>query len=241
MISMTSQNLVAPRPLNLHCGFKTNPEARCSLRKVSSFEGNVANFSYAKSKNLRLSRCNAAPRSEGGEKAATSEDDAEGEDIYVGSGRYVKGDPKDYPDKEDIGFFLGATGGFAGGEQGLKDFVTKSQEQREKEKYDSVMAMTVSKPSAKATKMALPMLMPGMNAKVINPSNPFCGFTGIVQRVSDGKVSIIFEGGCWDKNLAFLVDDVEKSDAPPGSNPKSATLQPLIDALKAADPNPVES
>jgi hypothetical protein len=34
-------------------------------------------------------------------------------------GRVIKDDPKRYPDKENKGFFIGATGGWAGGEAGL--------------------------------------------------------------------------------------------------------------------------
>jgi len=244
MISMTSYNLVAPKAVNtLHHGVKPTPEVRNPLRstfrKFSCFEGNAAQFFVVKNSTIRLNRCSATPRSEGGEKASSSEGDVE--DIYIGGGEYVKDDPKKYPRKEDLGFFLGVTGGFAGGEAGVKTFVKETTAEREKAKYDSMMAVTVSNPSAKATKLALPLLMPGMNAKVINPNNAFFGFTGIVQRVTDGKVSVIFEGGCWDKNLAFLIEDVEKSDAPPGSNPKSAVLLPLIEALKAADPTPAES
>ena len=48
---------------------------------------------------------------------------AEGdEDVYVGQGRYMKADPKKLPGKEDLGFFIGATGGFAGGEELLWQF-----------------------------------------------------------------------------------------------------------------------
>jgi len=42
--------------------------------------------------------------------------------IYVGNETYVKDDARLYPGKEDVGFFSGATGGFAGGEVGLKRF-----------------------------------------------------------------------------------------------------------------------
>ncbi|GAX75402.1 hypothetical protein CEUSTIGMA_g2846.t1 [Chlamydomonas eustigma] len=54
-----------------------------------------------------------------------------GDEIYLGfpkgdyapregrKGRVIKDDPKKYPDKENRGFFIGATGGWAGGEAGL--------------------------------------------------------------------------------------------------------------------------
>lgn len=60
----------------------------------------------------------------------------QGDKIYVGfkkseielqkagaGGGYIIDDPRKYPDKEDIGFLQGATGGFAGGEKGIKQLV----------------------------------------------------------------------------------------------------------------------
>ncbi len=38
-------------------------------------------------------------------------------------GRFIEDDPTRYPGKEDIGFLAGATGGWAGGEAGLKQFI----------------------------------------------------------------------------------------------------------------------
>lgn len=38
-------------------------------------------------------------------------------------GRFIADDPNKYPDKENVGPMLGATGGFAGGEAGLQQFV----------------------------------------------------------------------------------------------------------------------
>lgn len=42
-------------------------------------------------------------------------------------GRVVVDDPRKYPNKEDIGFFAGATGGFAGGEYGLRRFIEEGE------------------------------------------------------------------------------------------------------------------
>eukprot|EP00873_Tetraselmis_striata_P043667 jgi/Tetstr1/463931/TSEL_008737.t1 len=59
----------------------------------------------------------------------------EGQDlIYIGKskgeapapgkpGKFIKDSAKKYPGKEDVGIMYGATGGFAGGEEGLKQFV----------------------------------------------------------------------------------------------------------------------
>ena len=67
------------------------------------------------------------------------------EDVYVGSGKVIRDDPKKYPSKEDAGFLqgksslspehtqrcrfpAGATGGWAGGEPGLQKFVDTLEE-----------------------------------------------------------------------------------------------------------------
>ena len=42
--------------------------------------------------------------------------------------------------------------------------------------------------------MRAPMLMPGMNAIVVDEQNQYHQFTGIVQRVTDGKVSPLPRG-----------------------------------------------
>lgn len=46
---------------------------------------------------------------------------AEETDIYVGKGRYMKGDPKKYPTRNEWG-----VGGWAGGEAGLKKFLEEN-------------------------------------------------------------------------------------------------------------------
>lgn len=40
-------------------------------------------------------------------------------------GRFIEDDPSRYPAKEDVGFMSGATGGWAGGEAGLKKFIAE--------------------------------------------------------------------------------------------------------------------
>jgi hypothetical protein len=45
--------------------------------------------------------------------------------------------------------------------------------------------------------------MPGMNAICTNPNHQYHMFTGIVQRVTDGKAQVLFEGGNWDKSITF--------------------------------------
>ncbi|GBF96556.1 hypothetical protein Rsub_09139 [Raphidocelis subcapitata] len=48
-------------------------------------------------------------------------------------GRFILDDPSKYPAKEDLGFFAGATGGFAAGEKGVKQFVRDGELQLRKE------------------------------------------------------------------------------------------------------------
>mmetsp|Transcript_13076 Transcript_13076/g.36785 ORF Transcript_13076/g.36785 Transcript_13076/m.36785 type:complete len:339 (-) Transcript_13076:299-1315(-) len=43
--------------------------------------------------------------------------------IYIGKETFIKDEGRKYPDKEDIGLLYGATGGFAGGEEGLKKYI----------------------------------------------------------------------------------------------------------------------
>jgi hypothetical protein len=38
---------------------------------------------------------------------------------------------------------------------------------------------------------------------VINLDDTYYGFQGLVQRISDGKVAVLFEGGNWDKLVTF--------------------------------------
>lgn len=71
----------------------------------------------------------ATPATAAAPKAAASSDKRA--DIYIGfpkndyapragrKGRFITDDPSKYPAKEDLGFFAGATGGWAGGEAGL--------------------------------------------------------------------------------------------------------------------------
>lgn len=56
------------------------------------------------------------------------------------------------------------------------------------------------------------MLLPGSTVKVINPQDTYYGFTGLVQRLSDGKVAVLFEGGNWDKLISFRMSELEEVD-----------------------------
>ena len=68
---------------------------------------------------------------------------------------------------------------------------------------------------------------------VKNPNNPFYMYCGIVQRITDGKAGVIFEGGHWDRLVTFGLEEVERREkGPPGTNPKSVVLEPLSEELE---------
>ncbi len=60
------------------------------------------------------------------------------------------------------------------------------------------------------------MILPGSAVKVINANDTYFGFQGLVQRVTDGKVAVLFEGGNWDKLITFRLSEVELVDATAG-------------------------
>ena len=47
------------------------------------------------------------------------------------------------------------------------------------------------------------MILPGSTIRVKNSNDIYYGFQGFVQRVTDGKAAVIFEGGNWDKMVTF--------------------------------------
>jgi hypothetical protein len=64
------------------------------------------------------------------------------------------------------------------------------------------------------------MILPGSAVQVTNPTDTYYGFQGLVQRVSDGKVAVLFEGGNWDKLITFRLSEVELVDATAGRKKK---------------------
>ncbi len=64
------------------------------------------------------------------------------------------------------------------------------------------------------------MILPGSAVKVINANDTYYGFQGLVQRISDGKVAVLFEGGNWDKLITFNFSDLEAVDATAGRKKK---------------------
>ncbi|KAI9174170.1 hypothetical protein LWI28_013129 [Acer negundo] len=125
---------------------------------------------------------------------------------------------------------LGLTGGFPGGEKGLKQFIEKNPPPPKIPSVSdsgNVVGLTATK---KPKAPELPLLMPGMFAIVKNSNNPFFMYTGIVQRITDGKAGVLFEGGNWDRLVTFRLDELQHRDkGPPGKNPKSAILEEMLE------------
>ncbi|KAF8674850.1 hypothetical protein HU200_047981 [Digitaria exilis] len=130
---------------------------------------------------------------------------------------------------------LGLTGGFPGGEVGLKGFIAKNPPPPRPSKK-SVSSQPQAGLSAPPRAPELPLFLPGMVVLVKNPNNAYHMYCGIVQRVTDGKVAVLFEGGNWDRLITFNLDELEgREKGPPMVNPKSVVLEDLIADLDDDD------
>lgn len=124
---------------------------------------------------------------------------------------------------------LGLTGGFPGGEKGLQQFIEKNPPPKKSAAADSGYLMEFAS-SKKPKAPQLPLLMPGMIAIVKNPTNPFYMYCGIVQRITDGRAGVLFEGGNWDRLVTFRLEELERREkGPPMKNPKSCVFEPLLE------------
>ncbi len=54
------------------------------------------------------------------------------------------------------------------------------------------------------------MILPGATVKVTNADDTYYRFEGLVQRLSDGKAAVLFEGGNWDKLVTFNLAELEE-------------------------------
>jgi NAD(P)H dehydrogenase subunit S len=54
------------------------------------------------------------------------------------------------------------------------------------------------------------MILPGSVVKITNKTDTYYNFQGFVQRITDGKAAVIFEGGNWDKMVTFRLSELEK-------------------------------
>jgi hypothetical protein len=57
------------------------------------------------------------------------------------------------------------------------------------------------------------VIFPGSAVRVKNVSDIYYDFQGLVQRVTDGKAAVLFEGGNWDKLVTFRLSELELVDA----------------------------
>jgi hypothetical protein len=56
------------------------------------------------------------------------------------------------------------------------------------------------------------MILPGATVQVINPEDTYYTFQGLVQRIDDNRVAVLFEGGNWDKLVTFNLSELEAID-----------------------------
>jgi hypothetical protein len=64
------------------------------------------------------------------------------------------------------------------------------------------------------------MILPGSIVRVINANDIYYHFQGLVQRVSDGKAAVLFEGGNWDKLITFQLSELEEVEPVTGKKGK---------------------
>ncbi len=60
------------------------------------------------------------------------------------------------------------------------------------------------------------MILPGSAVRVKNPNDTYYDFQGQVQRLTDGRAAVLFEGGNWDKLVTFRLSELEPVDATAG-------------------------
>ncbi|XP_038902579.1 NAD(P)H-quinone oxidoreductase subunit S, chloroplastic [Benincasa hispida] len=135
--------------------------------------------------------------------------------------------PEDGFEKE----LMGLTGGFPGGEKGLRKFISENPPPPPRPKPSASNSSEIGAilSSQKPKPPDLPLLLPGMIAIVKNPNNPYYMYCGIVQRITDGKAGVLFEGGNWDRLITFRLEELERREkGPPMKNPRSAVLEPLL-------------
>lgn len=64
------------------------------------------------------------------------------------------------------------------------------------------------------------MILPGSAVRVTDINDTYYAFQGLVQRISDGKAAVLFEGGNWDKLITFRLSQLELVDATAGRGKK---------------------
>ncbi|MBV9386293.1 MAG: DUF3252 domain-containing protein [Chroococcidiopsidaceae cyanobacterium CP_BM_ER_R8_30] len=64
------------------------------------------------------------------------------------------------------------------------------------------------------------IILPGAAVQVANPDSIYYRYEGLVQRVTDGKVAVLFEGGNWDKLVTFRLAELELVETTAGRKKK---------------------
>jgi len=64
------------------------------------------------------------------------------------------------------------------------------------------------------------MILPGSAVRVTNIDDTYYGFQGLVQRISEDKAAVLFEGGNWDKLVTFNLTELDAVDATAGRKGK---------------------
>ena len=53
------------------------------------------------------------------------------------------------------------------------------------------------------------VILPGASVVVKNSLSIYRGYQGFVQRITEDKAAVLFEGGNWDKLLTIPIKDLE--------------------------------
>ncbi|XP_057513827.1 NAD(P)H-quinone oxidoreductase subunit S, chloroplastic-like [Actinidia eriantha] len=124
---------------------------------------------------------------------------------------------------------LGLTGGFLGGEKGLKIFIEKNPPSKRPTPQELDTIRLSQGPTKKLKPPELPLLMPRMITIVKNPNNPCYMYCGIMQRITNGNAGVLFEGGYWDKLITFKLEELEPVKGPPMVSPLYVVLEALVE------------
>jgi len=165
------------------------------------------------------SRHSRPPIGRRGMGVPASEEGRRTEDIYIGDtpgkgysvegykGRFIRDDPQKYPSKVNYGMLKGLAGGWAGGEVGLKE---RDLPEWAVDVVDDRLGAALSKGSGIISSFAYapPALMPGMDVMINDIGSQYHNFRGILQRITDGRAAVLFEGGNWDKLVTFKISQL---------------------------------
>ena len=53
------------------------------------------------------------------------------------------------------------------------------------------------------------IILPGSSVIVNNPSSIYNGYKGFVQRITEEKAAVLFEGGNWDKLMTIPLSELD--------------------------------